>query len=723
MKNSFIATHVLILILLISGARALAAAQADLPPVKPLKTDQPPVIDGRLDDPVWEHAPRVAGFKTWHPDYGKVMEDDTVVYFAYDRENLFFAFRCFDSRPERIKSSVTSRDNIRNDDWIGINLDTFNDQQSLHVFYCNPLGIQGDSRFEGGKEDHTVDLVWFSRGRIDEQGYVVEVRIPFKSIRYSGKTHVEMGVIFERQINRLSEIGTNPPLDPRQGPNFLTQTMALVFEDVERYRLVEVLPAVTAGRNSETDQGALRSAGGESELSLTAKYGITPELILDGTVNPDFSQVEADAGQVDFNLRYALYFPETRPFFLEGLEKFNFGGTGSGDPLGNIVHTRTIVNPRIGFKLNGKISRRDTIAAIYALDELPRESAEDSAHFTIFRYKRALAGDSFLGGFYTGRERSRGSNRVYGADGQLRLSPSSIFGFHLFNADTRREEWSEGESGHALGLHYMYDTRDWVVMAGLQDVSAGFRTEAGYVTRTGITRLRTGVLRQLYPKSSFIQRIDPMVHSFHVYDHESKLYETMNALDVRFYARRSTMFQVGGRYATESFLGRRFQTSHFLTRGTSQLTRSLTASFSYTLGKKIRYLSAPYSGSGSDASASITWLPSDRLHLGISLIYSDFTRDADHVQEYEYTILRSRNVFQFSKHLFFRGILEYNSFHKTLMTDLLASFTYIPGTVVHLGYGSLFEKLRWAEGAYRPADSFLETRRGLFFKASYLWRW
>jgi len=702
---------------------SFASSGAELPPVQPRLTDRPPEIDGVLDDPVWKDAPRVSGFKTWHPDYGKTMEDDTVVYFAYDKENLYFAFRCFDSRPDQIKSSVTSRDNIRQDDWIGINLDTFNDQQSLHVFYCNPLGIQGDSRFEGGQEDHTVDMVWYSRGRIDEEGYVVEYRIPFKSIRYSGKTRVEMGVIFERQINRLSEIGTFPPLDPVQGPNFLTQTMTLVFDKIERYRLVEILPAVTASRNSEIEEGELRSPGGKSDLSLTAKYGITPELILDGTINPDFSQVEADAGQVDFNLRYALFFPETRPFFLEGLEKFNFGGSNAGDPIGNVVHTRTIVNPLMGFKLNGKISRRDTVAAIYAMDEMPEDSGDDFAHFTIFRYKRALAGDSFIGGFYTGRERAGGSNRVFGADGQLRINPSSVFGFHLFNAGTRRDEWEEGRNGHALGLHYMYMTRDWILMAGLQDVADGFHTETGYLTRTGITRLRTGALRMLYPESSFIQRIDPMVHSFHIYDHNSKLYETMNALDVRFYARRTTTFQIGGRYSTESFLGERFSTSQFRTRASSQITRSLTVALSYSRGRKIRYLAFPYQGFGSDAAASVTWLPSEKLHLGLSLVYSDFTRKSDSVREYEYTILRSRNVFQVNKYMFFRGILEYNTFHKTLMTDLLASFTYIPGTVIHLGYGSLQEKRRWADGAYRPADSFLETRRGLFFKASYLWRW
>ena len=147
-----------------------------------------------------------------------------------------------------------------------------------------------------------------------------------------------------------------------------------------------------------------------ADFSLTAKYGFTPDLIFDGTYNPDFSQVEADAGQVDFNLRYALFFEEKRPFFLEGLERFNFGGAGPSDPLNEVVHTRTIVDPLVGFKLNGRVGKKNTIASIYAMDRLPDDASGDYAHFTIFRYKRALKHDGFLGGFYTGRARENQSS-------------------------------------------------------------------------------------------------------------------------------------------------------------------------------------------------------------------------------------------------------------------------------------------------------------------------
>jgi hypothetical protein len=699
-----------------------AFSQEKLLPLLPYKTDTPPVIDGLLDDPLWQKAPHETGFKTYHPDYGLDMVENTLVYYAYDRENLYFAFRCFDSQPDKIKASVTSRDNIHADDWICINLDSFNDHQSLYALYCNPLGIQGDSRFEGGQEDYSVDIVWYSEGKIDNEGYAVELKIPFKSIRFSYKDPVEMGVIFERKISRRSEAGTYPPLDPVQGPNFLTQTRTLIFHGVKHYTLFEVLPAVTYSQQSSADEGNLVPAAGVGDPSLTAKYGLTSHLILDGTCNPDFSQVEADAGQVDFNLRYALFFPEKRPFFFEGLEKFNFGGYYDGDPLGAIVHTRTIVDPLVGLKLNGRIGDKNTIALIYALDELPDTGAKDYAHFGIFRYKRALAEDSFLGGFYTGRERKNGFNRVFGLDGQLRINPSSIFGYHAFKSQGKLNEDSPEDEGHALGFHYFYNTRDMILMLGLLDIAKDFQTETGYVTRTGITRLRSGIMRMIYPKSKIIRRIDPMIHSIQTKDKFSGLYETNNSFDLRFMLLRDTFIQFGCRYATEVFLDEKFAASSAGMSARSQFTKQLFFSLSSNYGKKIRYVADPYQGSGYDASATVSYLPSEKLHLNLSLIYSDFYRNSDSLKEYDYTIIRSRNIYQLNKYLFFRGIVEYNSFRKRLMTDFLASFTYIPGTVIHAGYGSLYEKIEGVDGESRSASRLLETKRSFFFKASFLWR-
>jgi hypothetical protein len=699
-----------------------AAGNEKLQPLKPLRTNTPPVIDGVLDDPVWTQAPSETGFITWRPDFGKDMHEKTVVYYAYDRENLYFAYRCYDREPSKIKASVSARDTITQDDWVCLNLDTFNDQQSLYALYVNPLGIQGDSRFEGGVEDYTIDVVWFSAGRIDAEGYAIEVRIPFKSIRYRQREPVEMGIIFERNISRLSESGTYPALAPERGFDFLTQTRPLHFTDIKHYTLLEILPAFTYGRTSLIDQGSLRPEKAKRELSLTGKYGLTSQLILDGTINPDFSQVESDAGQVDFNLRYTLFYPEKRPFFLEGREKFNLAATEDGNPLDSVVHTRTIVDPLFGFKLNGKVGRKDTIASIYALDELAPGSPEEYAHVTISRYKHALGDDSFIGGVWTGRFEGSRYNIVAGSDGYIRVNPSSFFSYQALAALTKPAGGGDEVEGHALNFLYYYQTRNHLFEVTFQDLGKDFMTETGYLTRNGLSRLKVGFLPMIYPKSRLFLRIDPLFHTINIRDKFSGLFETYNTFDLRLIMPRNTMLTAGGRYQTEVFLGRRFGRSGFRLIGSSQVTKQLSLNMRYVHGQKIRYVESPYQGRGSDATLSATYLPSEKLNFGLALAYSNFIRSADGTKEYDYTIIRSTNTYQVNKYLFFRAIVEYNSFYKRMMTDLLASFTYIPGTVIHLGYGSLYEKLEWRNGDYEPSDRFLETRRGFFFKMSYLWR-
>ncbi len=711
------------LLFLIAVVRpGFAAGGSKLTPLIPFRADPPPIIDGRLDDPIWAKAPTETGFKTWRPDFGKDLPENTVIFYAYDRENLYFAFRCYDRETAKIKASITSRDNINEDDWVCLNLDTFNDQQSLYAFYVNPLGIQADSKFEGNQEDYTIDVIWFSAGRIDAEGYAIEVRIPFKSIRYRNDEPVEMGIVVERSISRLSMSGTFPPLDPGRGYDFLTQTRPLHFSDIRHYTLLEVLPAFTHGKDSQIDRGALKPQKARSDLSLTAKVGLTSQLILDGTINPDFSQVESDAGQVDFNLRYALFYPEKRPFFLEGREKFTLAATESGNPLESVFHTRTIADPLLGFKLNGKVGPKDTIATIYALDELPSGSTADDAHVGIVRYKHALAEDSFVGGVWTGRFEGSRYNIVAGSDGNIRLSPSSFFAYQALASLTKPSAKSAEAEGQALNFQYYSATRDRLFEVTFQDLGKDFTTETGYLTRNGLTRLKVGFLPMIYPKSRLFLRIDPIFHTINIRDKFSGLFETQDTFDLRLILPRNTTLIAGTGYLTEAFLGRRFGRSRFRLIGSSQVTKQVSLDVRYVLGQKIRYVESPYQGWGNDAQLSVTYLPLEKLNLSLSLAYSNLFKSADGTKEYDYAIIRSQNTYQVNKYLFFRAIIEYNSFYKRAITDLLASFTYIPGTVVHVGYGSLYEKLAWREMAYEPSDRFLETKRSFFFKVSYLWR-
>jgi len=695
---------------------------------RPLRAATPPAIDGRLDDEIWRDAPSVTGFKTFIPDFGREPGQDTIAYMAYDAENLYFAFKCLDREPDKIKASVAARDTIRADDFICINLDTFNDRQSLYAFYVNPLGIQTDSRFASGKEDFSVDFVWSSAGRLDAEGYTVELRVPFKSIRYAGKQRVEMSIFFERRIARSSEHSSYPALDPARGYFFLTQMMPLELQDIKKYTLLELLPAFTYGQDYIHEDGALRRDPAQSDLSLTGKYGVTSQLILDAAWNPDYSQIEADAGQVDVNLRYDLFFPEKRPFFLEGSEMFNLAGPTETSPLAAVVHTRTIIDPLLGFKLSGKVAKKDTLAVLAALDESPAsdpfyEPGDDKyASFGVLRYKRALGSDGYLGAVYTGRGYGGGGNHVAGADGLLRLSKSSVVGFHGLGSWTKEPAEAGTARGAALAADYLYDTRDLGLDIGLYHVSRDFRTDVGYLTRQGVTGLYGSLTPKFYPKSRVFRKLTPNLSLSVVEDLPSGLTETNDALGLTVLLPGNTTAQLLARYSTEIFLGQRFDTSGGLVQVLSHVTKQIYLRGLYFRGNSIRYTADPYQGYGSRVMGGVTYKPSERFDFTGSLTYSDFYAAATKEKEYGYAIWRGRLTYQVNKYLFFRGVVEYNDYRKTMLTDLLASFTYIPGTVIQLGYGSLYDKVEWADGEYRPSERFLEVRRGLFFKASYLWR-
>lgn len=696
------------------------AANEPVGALRPLRTETPPRIDGVLDDAVWAQAPRVSGFKTFIPDFGKEMPESTHVYMAYDRENLYFAYYCYDPDPSTIKAEVTNRDNIRRHDWICINLDSFNDQQALYGFYVNPFGIQEDSRFSAGGEDMSVDFVWYSAGRIVEDGYIVEVQIPLKSIRYADTNPVEMSVVFERRVSRRSEQATYPPLDPRMGFAFLVQMKPMVYHDIEHYTLLEVLPGVTYRQDFRDERGVFRRYVNKGEGSLTAKYGITSDLILDATYNPDFSQVESDAGQVDVNLRSGIFFPEKRPFFLEGNEIFNIAATGvtPPDPLLAGVHTRTIENPLIGVKVSGKLARRTTLATIYGLDE--PLAGGDRLHVPIVRLKQALTEDSYLGILATAREDGGASNRVIGTDGTLRANVSSTFDYNVFWSSTKTPGVGTAQ-GYAATALYQYGTRDLNYSVGVNAVSRDFHTSTGFLIRTGILAFNGMVTPKFYPGSDFLRRIDVGLISSQVRDEFSGLWETTNFVNIQATLPAGISFRVRGRYSTEVFAGERFRTDGVLISGGGQFSRqiNLTASFDHSSAV---YYPDPSQGVQTLASATLVYQPWNQFEARLSLTHVSFRRSSDDLKVFEYPIGRARLTYQMNRYLFLRGIAEYNKLRRTLLTDYLVSFTYIPGTVLHAGYGSLYQRSEWQTSAYVDADPFHEFRRGFFFKMSYLWR-
>ncbi len=688
--------------------------------ISAVKVSAPPTIDGILDEDIWRSQPGISGFRTFIPDYGKELPFATTVWVAYDEENLYYAFRCDDPEPSKIKASVDSRDKIRQDDWVCVNLDSFNDQQTLYCIYVNANGIQMDTRYAAGKEDLGMDLVFYSAATIDDEGYSVEIRLPLKSIRFSNKEPVMMAATFERHISRLSTQGTFPPLDPDQGMAFLMQMQPIKYEGVKHYKLFEVLPSVTYANHSRQEEGILKNVENRPDAGLTLKYGITSQLILDATINPDFSQVEADAGQADANLRYQLFFPEKRPFFQEGNENFQIGAIGSSplDPVISLVHTRNIANPLTGIKISGKAGPRNTIAMMYAADRVPEELSETDgnySHYPVLRFKRSLSDDGYIGVIATAMENRSGSNFVYGADGNIRVNKSTLLEFHTLMSETNKT------GGHSLGLNLHSEQRnyDWAVTT--KNISEGFSTATGFIERTGVTILTGSVTPKLYPDSKIFRKIDIALFSGHLRDNIYDKWETFNSLTLVNMLGGTIRTNIRYNYSTEIFNNEKFSTSSILFSLTGRMGTKLNGMVSYRFREGVYYPES-LQGYGSVFAGELRYLPTEKIHTQINVVYQDLFSRLDESPLFDYLIIRGRITYQINKYLFIRSITEYNDYRRSLTTDLLASFTYIPGTVFHIGYGSRYEYKAWDGAGYSDSERLTEFNRGFFAKFSYLFR-
>ena len=242
-EKRLLLTAILLIISCFLCAKPITVTASTPITIKP--SDAPPIIDGKLNDPAWNTSTAISKFTTMSPDFGMDPSENTRVSITYDKTHLYFAIRSFDREAGHIKASVTKRDNLGTDDWISIELDTFNDAQPNYLFKVNPLGIQADGMINRNDEDDlSLDMVWNSKGNVDEKGYVVEVAIPFKNLRLPDKKQIVMGIGIRRSIGRKSEIVTFPAYNPNNGSR-LTQRQSIMISGIQYKRTIEVIPVTT----------------------------------------------------------------------------------------------------------------------------------------------------------------------------------------------------------------------------------------------------------------------------------------------------------------------------------------------------------------------------------------------------------------------------------------------------------------------------------------------
>ncbi|MGH7603624.1 MAG: DUF5916 domain-containing protein [Gemmatimonadaceae bacterium] len=745
------------------------------------RVDTTITIDGNLDEPVWRRAARLTGFSQYQPVDGRPADDPTEVLVWYAPDAIYFGIRAREIHGNVVRATHANRDNIDSEDQVQILLDTDNSRQIAFLFGVNPYGVQQDgtrsAQFAGGAGgasatgggfqtinplDGSVDLnpdyFFESKGRLVEGGYEVEVRIPFKSLRYQDAKVQSWGIHILRRVQHSGFQDTWAPA-VRANANFLAQSGTLEgLHDMKRGLVLEATPTMTAHADRSPTIGNGRDYQQRGELGGDARWGIRQNLTLNGTINPDFSQVEADIGQVLLNERFALFYPEKRPFFLDGLELF--------DSPNQLIYTRRIVAPTAGVKLTGKLAALN-IASIVARDD--QQYSWTGAHSPLFgvsRLRYDFGSNNTLGGVLTAREDGSDYSRVAAADYRFYHSKLYFAQFQVaqswsdslqkhFNGSLLQADWDR--TGRAWGFHYT-----------LRSLDPGFDAAAGFVNRTGLIETRA------FNRVSFYGAPGAFVQTYGAFFQEDRIWnnaglghglaESTEAIQPTATLRGG--WQLGGAVTHNYFAfdpllysGLTVQrssgtvdTAAFAVPGpesdewggslrvTTPTYRFFSGTASMTRGQ-VPIFDEAAPGSESRIDAALDTRPTTAVRSSLSFSRLTIARSSDGSRFSSETIPRIKVEYQISPPIFLRlvgqysarsrsplidrngnpilldGVLDTGEVTNEFSTDWLFSYRPVPGTLVYLGYGSTLDEPR----EFRFQD-FHRTRDGFFGKISYLFR-
>ncbi len=743
-------------------------------------------VDGALDEAAWASAPLLTGFTQFDPVEGVPATQRTEARILVTDDAIYFGVKAYDDVPGGVRATLGDRDSFaRSDDYVRIVLDTFDDRRRGYVVMANPYGVQQDGLWVvggGGRRrfgppiDWNPDFVWDSDGRMFDGGYSVEIRLPFKSIRFPDAPMQDWGLQIERRIARNGYSESWAPVTANTS-NRMEQFGSLTgLEDLDPGLFLEINPVqtVTSQGTFDEDAGKLQRGPVVGDFGLNVAYGITSNLTLDGTFNPDFSQVEADAGQIAVNERFALFLREKRPFFLEGAEVFSLPQ--------QLVYTRSIVNPVGGAKVTGKIGGY-TVGYMGAVDEVGDPAGGDGeAHpvVNIVRLRRDVGSNSNAGLVYT--DRTYGTdryNRVAGMDGRFELTPRYTLTV-LAAASRTAEGGSEVTGGSLASARLERSGRTFEFNAAIEDAGDDFVAGSGFIRRTGVTQVSSRLNYNFRGRpGDAVERWGPSLEVEGLWDHDD-FWRGRGVKEARIqlggsasfrgnitmwanYSRR--YFEFGqGEYDGLVFAGpdgsalpffpdqSRFQGLQSGTffmwinafdraRGNIRATWSETPLFEFVTDTPA---DVAHSWSGE---VSLNVFPTTRMRGEIGVRHTTLRRKRDGSLYSRATIPRLRVQYQFTRALFLRTIAEYGSQRRNpLLTpdggarlsycssaedcsqlggsesydfsvEALLGYEPTPGTVFFLGYTRLMEDV----AAFRFRDVRPEAD-GVFVKMSYRFR-
>ncbi len=501
-------------------------------------------IDGVLDERGWQKAKVISLDYETDPEINGEAPVETKCYVVYSRDHLYVAFKASDPNPEDIRAHFMDRDEarkMRRDDYVGFTIDTFNNEQWAFTFRMNPFGVQTDALFtdQTGRINYSWNAIWESEGRITDDGYVVEARIPFTSINLPDEDRQSWGFKAYRSYPReyRHEMQSHP-VNLNNQSTLSQMTDLRGIKNPKSGLNLEVNPVITAKRADQRnpESAAVENGSLNFDPGGNIKWGLKPNLNLNATINPDFSQIESDALRLQENERFVLSYPEKRPFFLEGSEIFD-------TPM-RAVFTRSTINPDAGLKFTGKsgpntmgtfVTRDRRNRMLFPSNQGSRQAIEDEYTYSeIFRYKNKIHSSSTLGLLAEGRQSQSGSyyNYVAGADGFFRIQNSNTIDVQYLASTTNYsdeiatsyEQPEDSFRGSALTLDYNYTSRNWRAHAGFESVSSDFRNDNGFFPRANYRTYATSAHRVFrYPQKDWLNEINVGAHFTRTEDQSGRL--------------------------------------------------------------------------------------------------------------------------------------------------------------------------------------------------------
>jgi len=761
---------------------------ARIPLSKIPRVHRAPKLEDFLENRPREGELAVTDFRQNSPGDGTPATEATTAYLSYDDKNLYVAFLCHDDSGE-VRAHLSKREDSDQDDGVGVLLDTFRDSHRAYYFFSNPLGVQTDAIYtEGQGYDFSFDTLWDNAGRVTKDGYVVFFSIPFKSLRFSHELEQTWGVALYRTILRKSEYDYWPYVTQRVAG--LTQQFDPVrgIENVSPGRNIQLIPyGILADDHflnqpfpvnppNTTPPPAFKDQF-EHRAGLDAKFVLKDSLSFDVTLNPDFSQVESDDPQVTINQRFAVFFPEKRPFFIENAGFF-------ASPV-NLFFSRQIADPQFGTRMTGKLGKW-TLGALVIDDRHPGQGFTNGPYSTraadgVVRVAREFGNQSYIGAFFSSRDFADTSNRVASIDARLKLSRNWVVDVQGVHTWTRQDLNAEqkclsfassnpaigSQQGNALWADASYTGRHFTLSTNYYDFSPNFCTELGFVNRIDIRQNNVFGGYFWRPDKSKIVDFGPTVSETVDWNHAGILQDWGVGLGFQVDLTKQTTISISRGDAYELFEGIGFRKHGTSVLFNTQPYKWISFSTRYAQGTGENFFPAqapvpiqPFLGNTWRVNLGFTLRPSSRFRLDETLIYYRLgTREGSVPPPFSpgHSIFnnylnRAKLNYQFTKELSLRLILDYNATiansqlfdlqrslggsddpngpfapTKQFTTDVLFTYLLHPGTAIYLGYNNGYSDLNLRPGpppfvAVQGAPN-NTTSRLFFIKVSYLLRY